>query len=84
MKCVSFKCRGCDWVVGWGVVISAFIIMFNMCVCRLSAGGVVWVVGWGVVINDFGIHYNDMRVGLPPRGMIASKVKGPCRANCFS
>ena len=66
MKCVSFKCRGCDWVVGWGVVNSVSIIMCNTCVCRLSAGGVVWVVGWGAVINVFGIDCNAMRVGLPP------------------
>ena len=45
MKCVSFKCRGCACVVGWDVVISVFILMFNMCVCRVSAGGVVSVVG---------------------------------------
>ena len=66
MKCVLVKCRGCAWVVGWGVVISACIVMFNICVCRLTAGGVVWVVGWGAVINVFGILYNAIRVGLPP------------------
>ena len=66
VKYVSFKCRGCDCVVGWGVVISVFIIMLNMSVCRLSAGGVVSEVDWSAVINVFGTLYNKMRVGLPP------------------
>ena len=45
MKCVLFKCRGCACVVGWDDVISVIIIINNICVCRVSAGGVVSVVG---------------------------------------
>ena len=48
------------------MMISVFIIMFNMCVCRVSAGGVLSVVAWGAMINVFGILCNEMRAALPP------------------